>query len=95
MRFVVAAVLTMVAGDALAQSGAFWQQWYGERRLLVDLLAEGYEIKASVRLSESDILYVQKGKYAYRCLGFGAGNTVRLNENTLDCQPLQKPALRQ
>ena len=54
-----------------------WQQWYGDRKLLIDLLNDGYEIKAAVRLSDADILYVQKGGSAYRCLSLAVGSTVQ------------------
>lgn len=56
-------------------SAPYWEQWYGETKLLIDLLTEGYEIKASIHLrlptsGDAEILYVQKGPSAYRCLAF-------------------------
>jgi hypothetical protein len=45
----------------MSQTSQLWNQWYGDRKLMIDLMNDGYEIKASIRLSSADILYVQKG----------------------------------
>ena len=70
-----------------------WQQWYGDRKLLIELLNDGYEIKAATRTSDADIIYVQKGGSAYRCLSLAVGTIVQLPSNTLNCASLQKPKL--
>jgi hypothetical protein len=87
------AILALSSSSSIGQNSKWWQQWYGERRFLIDLLNEGYEIKASIRLSDADILYVQKGASAYRCLADSVGIVVRMQTNSLDCLPLQKPKL--
>ena len=87
------AVIILLSSSGIAQNSPFWQQWYGDRKLLVDLLNDGYEIKASIRLNDAEILYVQKGGSAYRCLADAVGSVVRFQTNTLNCLPLQKPKL--
>jgi hypothetical protein len=71
----------------------YWPQWYGDRKPLIDLLSDGYEIKAAVHLNDADILYVQKGGSAYRCLSLTVGMMAHMPSNTLNCAPLQKPKL--
>jgi hypothetical protein len=77
-------VLAFSSSLVLSQDSLWWQQWYGERKFLSDLLNDGYEIKASIRLGDADMLYVQKGGSAYRCLAHAVGSTVRLQTNTLN-----------
>ena len=86
-------VLAFSSSLVVSQNSPWWQQWYGDRKLLIDLLNDGYEIKASIRLSDAEILYVQKGGSAYRCLADAVGSVVRLQTNYLNCLPLQKPKL--
>jgi hypothetical protein len=51
-------VLAFSSSFVISQNSPWWQQWYGDRKFLIDLLNDGYEIKASIRLNDAEILYV-------------------------------------
>jgi len=74
-------------------------QWYGDGVFMVDLIAEGYEIKAatsaqfklSATVSEHvRIVYLQRGKNVFACLD-GWNSPFYIN-NPFYCSPLQRPA---
>ena len=98
--FLLAAAV-ISAGTAHIQTARsatpYWLEWYGDLKDLSDLLSEGYEIKTGFELrsvtSSPELLYVQKGPSAYRCIAFDTGRAVQPPFNDLKCTPLQKPKL--
>jgi hypothetical protein len=80
---------------AFAQNPAFtWNQWYGPKRAMLDLINEGYDIKAAVPAGKDGVrqVYLQKGASAYICVDFFYAPN--FTHNGLQCTPLQKPEWR-
>jgi hypothetical protein len=74
------------------QAQQTWAQWHGEPRPMIDLIGEGYEIKAALGNMDIKHIYVQKGPNAYLCVDFLY--KPEYSTNALKCHPLQKPMRR-
>ena len=95
MHRLLTAILIFVASLTAASAQTtekFWEQWGGEPRQLISLLQDGFEIKAALLGSGSEILFVQKGTSAFRCLArLYAPAAPHLLANPLLCYALTAP----
>ncbi len=102
MRHLILAAVLLLGGNyspGTAQTHSVpktWEQWGGEPRALLGLLQDGYEIRVGMIGGDFEILYVQKGASAFRCLArlFDARVAPLITENPLLCYPLVAPARR-
>lgn len=91
---IVGVALIAIASPAGAQlfPGGVWTNWEtGNKRPLMELLGEGYEVKAAIHTSDAHWLYVQRKDQVYNCLTFTSGVIGRFTENPLGCSRLVPP----